>query len=119
METKNAIITAAEIHMREGFLTVDMSLAYGGLCQAVGGYALYLPRGYSHFSENRPFAGHYITRCMEVAGVTSWADMRGRPIRVQADDNHVFSLGHIINDDWFHIATDITFFRLNFPGEKK
>lgn len=67
MEEKNAVILSATIHTESGCLDFALELDYGGWCQGFGGYALYLPKGYTHHALNSP-AGHFIYRVMEVAG---------------------------------------------------
>lgn len=72
MEVKNAIITDARIDTGDrGLLTAWIQLDYGGSSQGFGGYVLYLPKTYAHH-DILSHAGHFIFRCMEVAGVESW-----------------------------------------------
>ena len=78
---------------------------YGGLVQGFGGYALYLPKSFTHHKVES-VAGHFIWRCMEVAGVTKWADLKGKTIRVRAEYDGVRAIGHIVKDDWFEPSVD-------------
>lgn len=102
MHIENAIITSATIDMEQGFLNSWLHLNYGGSGQGFGGYALYLPNSYAHH-ELKSVAGHWISRCMEIAGVKSWAEMEGKTVRVKKETprGRVVAVGHIINDDWF------------------
>lgn len=109
METKNAIITAASITSADhGVLSAWLTLEYGGgSCQGFGGYSLYLPKSFKHHKIAGPnYAGHFIWRVMEIAGVESWDKLVGKTIRVQAAHQGVEAIGHIVNDDWFRPRID-------------
>lgn len=74
MEIKNAIIKSAKLDTGDrGLLTAWLHLDYGCSGQGFGGYALYLPKSYSH-REIQSVAGHFIFRCMEIADVTDLCD---------------------------------------------
>lgn len=106
VETKNAVIESVKLSYDDrGFLDMWLTLDYGGSGQGFGGYTLYLPKTFAHHSIKSP-AGHFIFRCMEVAGVTSFDQLKGRTIRVKASHNKVEAIGHIVNDDWFCPADD-------------
>ena len=101
IETKNAVITAAKFDTERG-LSAWLMLDYGDSSgQGFGGYLLYAPSGWNAHSQPGNYAGHFIWRCMEVAGVDDWSKLVGRTIRVKTDFNHVHAIGHIIKDDWF------------------
>ena len=101
IEVKNAIIERATLSNDDrGFLTVWLHLTYGGTGQGFGGYALYLPKSFDHH-KIESLAGHFINRCMDIAGVTDWSKLSGQSIRVRASHVGVEAIGHIINDDWF------------------
>ncbi len=110
---KNAIIDSVSIDDGDrGLLTAWLNLDYGdGGHQGFGGYSLYLPKDYSHFTEKGDFAGHFIFRCMQIAGVSSWDKIKGKSIRVKCDDGtgmarKIIAIGNIVKDDWFNPSED-------------
>jgi len=104
VEIKNAVIDSAVISSYDGFLTVVLQLRYGGGCEQVfGGRALYFP---PRDISNASVAGHFVWRSMEVAGAREWSEMKGKTIRVKADDESVSAIGHIIEEDWFCPSDD-------------
>ena len=107
-EIKNAVIKSATISSGgHGLLSAWLHLDYGGSGQAFGGFSLYLPKSFKHHMPSGPnYAGHFIWRCMEIAGVTEWKDLPGKTIRVEASMSNVSRIGHILNDDWFDPAAD-------------
>jgi len=109
IEIKNAVITHATIDIGDrGFLTVFLQLDYGGLCQGFGGYVLYLPKSFAHHEDSNRynFAGHFLTRVMEIAGVGQWTELKGKTIRAKTSWTKVHAIGHIVKDDWFNPSED-------------
>lgn len=108
IELKNAIIERASISNDDhGLLTAYLHLSYGGSGQGFGGYALYLPKHFTHHKVHGPnYAGHFIWRCMEIAGVSEWSQLAGKTIRVKAEYTKVHAIGHIVKDDWFDPSVD-------------
>lgn len=108
IETKNAIITDASLTNDDhGCLSAWLTLDYGGSCQGFGGYALYLPKSFKHHNVAGPnYAGHFIWRVMEVAGVKQWDQLIGKTIRVRSEHQGVEAIGHIVKDDWFEPRKD-------------
>lgn len=105
-EIKNAVIKSARIDMGDrGLLTAWLDLDYGGSGQGFGGYALYLPKSFTHH-QLESVAGHFLFRVMEVAGVERWDRLPGKTVRVRAHHSAVEAIGHIVKDDWFCPADD-------------
>lgn len=106
VEIRNAIIKSARITSDDhGVMSAWLDLDYGGLSQGFGGYALYLPKSCTHH-KLESVAGHFIWRCMEIAGVEHWDNLPGKTIRVKAEHTGVHAIGHIVKDDWFNPSED-------------
>lgn len=106
METKNAVIESAQITIDDnGLLGAWLIVDYGGSGQGFGGYALYLPKSFTHH-ELKSVAGHFIFSVMVIAGVTKWDDLKGKAIRVRGNRSEIEAIGHIIKDDWFYPRHD-------------
>lgn len=105
---KNAVIESAKIECGDkahGLLSSWIYVDYGGSGQGFGGWSLYLPKGFTHH-ELMSCAGHWIYRCMEIAGVDSWDKMTGKTIRVESENDLIVGIGHIVKDDWFYPRKD-------------
>lgn len=108
-EIKNAIITSATITNDDhGALSAWLHLDYGGTAQGFGGYALYLPKSFTHH-DMQSVAGHFIWRCMAIAEVSEWSKLKGKTIRVKTElgwGGSILAIGHIVKDDWFEPKID-------------
>lgn len=115
---RNAVIESVIIDDGDrGLLTAWLMLDYGGMCQGFGGYTLYLSKSFTHHHDSLKinFAGHFIYRCMEIAGVSKWSDIKGKTIRVKSDsdrlNSNIIAIGHIVKDDWFNPTQDFEQFK--------
>lgn len=113
VNVKNALIKSASIEIEDhNILTAWLHLDYGGSGQGFGGYSLGLGSDYKHRSDapEHLFCQRFLRRCMEIAGVTRWADLPGKTIRVETDTPRglIVGIGHIVKDDWFRPKVDAT-----------
>ena len=98
---KNAVIKSVSLGIEDhGSLSAWLDLEYVSGGQGFGGYALYLPKSFSHHQLGS-VAGHFIFRVLEIGGVTEWSKLPGKCIRVIGTDSEIESIGHIIKDEWF------------------
>ena len=110
VEITNAIIKSARITNDDhGSLSAWLDLDYGGSGQGFGGYCLYLPKSFTHHASSLKanYAGHFIWRVMEVAGVERWDQLPGKTIRARKEHSKVHAIGHIVKDDWFCPSEDL------------
>jgi len=104
---RNAIIEDAYILIDHGALSSWVMLNYEAGGQGFGGYALYLPKTFTHNMGIQGYAGHFIYRTMEIAGVKKWNHLKGKTVRVDSDYSKVYGIGHIIKDIWFYPTKEL------------
>lgn len=103
-EIKNAIITSADLSMRDhGVLTLSLAIEGEGWGCCLGGRVLghgYL--GAKHF-QGSPKGIEEIMRIMDVVGVDQFSALKGKYIRVVDEGwgSTIKKFGNIIEDKWF------------------
>lgn len=101
---RNAVIESVRFDNERG-LSAWLTLNYGGSGQGFGGFMLYAPDGWTAHNSGGDYTGHFVYRCMEIAGADDWNKMVGKTIRVRLDHDGlsgtILAIGHIINDVWF------------------
>lgn len=119
-EIKNAIIESATITNDDhGVLSAWVHLKYEGSGQGFGGFVLYLPKDFTHATNQRNYAGHFIWRVMEIAGVSEWSRLSGKTVRAETNRSQVKAIGHIVNNDWFDPTADFVLMKASLgPGEE-
>lgn len=106
IETKNAVIESANFDTERG-LSAWVHLNYGGSGQGFGGYVLYVPKDWGSYTPNQAnYCGHFVYRCLQIAGVDDWSKLKGKTVRVRCEHSKVHAIGHIVNDDWFDPSKD-------------
>lgn len=108
IEVDNAIIESTSITIADhGCLSVWLTLNYGEFgVQGFGGYSLYLPKSFKHSTNQKNYAGHFIYRILEIAGVEEWNGLVGKTIRVKHSRSAIYEIGHIVKNDWFNPKID-------------
>ena len=108
----NAIIVDVKLCLEgHGLLTAFIMLDYDdGLVQGFGGYNCYLPNQNNNLYS---YAGRFIYRSMEVAGVSDWSQMVGKSVRAKSTQSKVTAIGHITRNDWFDPSADFATYKEN------
>lgn len=101
IETKNATITGTLLGYEDhGILTFFLYLDYGGSGQGAGGYSL---DEYDKVLKKRVGAKEgldLIIEILNVVGVRSWEELKGKHIRVKASFVKVYAIGNLLHDKW-------------------
>ena len=105
-EIKNAKITGTKITMADhGILTFYLGLDGDSWSTWYGGYCI--GKGYLEAEE---FSGYdkgleAMMRIMDVVGVDTWEDLKGKYIRVKMVDvgDSIITIGNLIKEKWFNI----------------
>ena len=106
---RNAIIKHADLFIEDhGLLTIFLTLEFDGSGQGFGGYALYADREFKNgrLERSSNHCGHFVWRCLEIAGVQRWHDLVGKTIRVRQCNRDIEAIGHIVKNDWFFPRKD-------------
>ena len=124
MEIKNAKINYVQLYIEDhDILTFDigLNLSGGGFC-TLGGYALDQTfrinkddDKWQYDRKSSPAGLDCMRKIIEVFGVRSWEDLKGRYIRYEDNglNSRVTKIGNIIEDKWI----DIDDFMKNYDYE--
>lgn len=107
MEIINAQIKSTFLGREDhGILTFYLECDSDGLCRNVGGYFLEFKDKETRESIYDPRMMGVIAKILDVVGVKSWEELKGKYIRLKVSGgcSPCYEIGHIIKDKW-----------LNFP----
>lgn len=110
METKNAVIESTMLGVEDhGIMSFYLYLDYGGSGQGAGGYCLdtavkNMLGNFDH-REGTAKGMNLIMKILDVVGVEKWEDLKGKHIRVKADDGKVYEIGNFLKEKWFNFGT--------------
>jgi hypothetical protein len=99
METRNAIIVRTYIVVEDHGMLIAGLVLDNGDSEQVFDCGVYAPKSGIN---GKNYAGHFIYRVLEVAGVCRWGQLEGKAVRVTGDSSHIEAIGHIIKDVWFN-----------------
>lgn len=106
---KPAVIVGTSLSIADhGALSSFVHLEFAdGSVQGFGGYCLYALPEYHKGSRLNTFAGHYIARILQIAGASTWEDLKGKKVLAECNLMKIFAIGKITNDDWFNIGESL------------
>ena len=123
MEIKNAKIDYVKLYIEDhDILTFSIGLALDGGCCALGGYALdqsfrinESDDGWDYERKSSPAGLDCMRKIMEVVGVRSWEDLKGRYVRYEDNGwgSRITKIGNIMKDNWI----DVDDFMKNYDYE--
>lgn len=103
VEVKNAVISRTTLGYEDhGILSAYVGLDYGGSVQSFGGYALDKYDAGLKRRIGTAYGTEFIIRVLRVLGVDSWEKVKGQHCRARASTEHVYAIGHILEDRWFN-----------------
>lgn len=108
-EIKNAKIVSTMLGREDhGILTALITLDFSSFKQAFGGYALDTHDGKKRVGHEA--CGQFVMGVLEVVGVESWEDLKGKYVRVDMEtgwNGKILRIGHITEDKWFDPKVDL------------
>lgn len=105
-EMQNAIISGTMLGREDhGIFTYLIHFDFGGSGQGGGGYTL----DEAKHDEDSKFLGRVgtafgmqqIIGLLDCLEVDSWEELKGKPVRVEADHGQIYRVGHYMKDRWF------------------
>lgn len=120
MEIKNAKIDYVKLYIEDhNILTFSIGLDLGGGSCALGGYQSFRvnknDNKWDYERKSSPAGLDCMRKIMEVVGVRSWEDLKGKYVRYEDNGwgSRITKIGNIIKDDWI----DIDDFMKNYDYE--
>lgn len=109
VEIVNARIDSTTLGLEgHGIMSAMIGLDYGGYHQGFGGYGMDEPvkDGTGKFLHRRgtAFGCEFIRRVLEVVGVETWEQLKGKHVRVRrmaGCNGAIVAIGNILKDEWF------------------
>ncbi len=99
---KNACIQSVSFGMGDhGHMSLMLHLDYGGSSQGFGGYSLDTYDTDRKRRVGTAWGLEWIMQLMETLKVTDFSQLTGLLVRVEADFNEVYRIGHVFEDRWF------------------
>jgi hypothetical protein len=103
MEIRNAVIVRAGIGIEDpGVLSAYIVLDLGDAEQVFGCGVYAQKTGI----DSKNYAGHFIYRVLDIAGVDSWKQLTGKAIRMRGDSARIEAIGHIVKNLWFDLGKE-------------
>ncbi len=106
-ETKNAKIINTFMGIEDhGIFTFSLTLDYGGPQQGYGMYYLDVHDEETKTRKSHPASIVALRKIIEVVGVRSWEDLKGKHVRVKGGGHSgpVESIGNFLKDDWVNVG---------------
>lgn len=101
-EIRNAKIDSTMLGFEDhGIMTAFLYTMSDGLGQGFGGYSM-----------NGEWGMEFIKMLLKALGVDSWEKLTGTHCRIDASNDKIHRIGHIIENKWFEPAVDLKPFEL-------
>lgn len=107
---ENAKVDYTSLNIERGFLSGTIGFDYGGSGQGLGGIVLFN-------SGKGDVGGQFVHNILHTLNCEQWEDLKGRPVRVEHDNERVYRVGHYLEDKWF-VVEDMTIVE-GFDGRKE
>lgn len=96
-EIRNAKITGTTLGFEDhGIMTAFVNTMSGCVGQSFGGYSM-----------SGEWGMQFIIRLLKILEVESWEQLNGQYCRVDASNDKIHRIGHIINNNWFEPSVDL------------
>ena len=102
LEIKNAVIESTHLGKDDNdCFSFNFGLNYGGTGQGTGYICL------DHYNKKKEvrvgweFGIDFIKGILDVVGVRTWEELKGKHIRVKSNNYKVAAIGNFLKDEWF------------------